>query len=245
MLTSDMADPAGYKTLEVFSRAPALNKWLYERISDFIRGQILEVGSGIGNISGILLEHHQKVTLSDFRPEYCQILEQKFGLHPHLQSIRNLDLSLTDFKIQYAQLLEKFDTVIALNVMEHLPDDFTALINAASMLRGQGKLVILVPAFPGLYNILDRELGHYRRYTKSGLIKLITSAGLQYTGSSYFNATAIPGWWFSGSLQKDKIITPGKLYLYNRFVPLFRLLDKLISPFAGISLISIGIKNLN
>jgi 2-polyprenyl-3-methyl-5-hydroxy-6-metoxy-1,4-benzoquinol methylase len=245
MQSGAYSDPVGFETLEIFSGAPAVNHWVYEKIGGYIQGQIIEIGSGIGNISGFLLTDHAGVSLSDLRAEYCHILEQKFGSHPHLRNIYTLDLSNPDFRIRHADLLEKFDTVIVLNVIEHIQDDLSAIMNAKALLRDKGKMVILVPAFPGLFNSLDRQLGHYRRYTRAVLKQLMESAGLQFTGCRYFDAAAIAGWWFSGSLLKDKIISPSKLRFYNQLVPLFRILDRLVSPFAGISLISAGINNLN
>jgi SAM-dependent methyltransferase len=245
MLQDAYADQAGFKTLEIFSRATAVNRWIYDAISGQLQGQILEIGSGIGNISGFLLAYHSEVSLSDFRPEYGQILEKKFGSHPHLRGNHLLDLSLPDFRIRYADQIEKFDTVVALNVIEHIEDDLAAIINAKALLRDKGKLVILVPAIPALFNSLDRELGHFRRYTPGGLRELLESAGLRSTGVRYLNAAAIPGWWFSGNLLHRKNISASQLYWYNRLVPIFRILDRLVCPFTGISLISVGIKNLN
>ncbi len=243
MSTSEHSDPAGFKTLEIFSSTPAINTWLFEKINSGVQGRILEIGSGIGNISGMLLKDYSDVTLSDLRPEYCRILEQKFNNHPHLRGIYVLDLALPDFNTRYAHLLEKFDSVIALNVIEHITDDLMAVKNAKALLRNKGKLIILVPAFPALYNSLDRELGHFRRYKKSGLVKLCETAGLKNSNCRYFNAAAIMGWWVSGGLLGEKIISPSKLHFYNLLVPLFKVLDALVSPFAGISLISTSLKN--
>jgi 2-polyprenyl-3-methyl-5-hydroxy-6-metoxy-1,4-benzoquinol methylase len=242
MSTGAHSDPVGFKTLETFSDAPAINRWLYSKINDEIQGRVLEIGSGIGNISEMLLKDFSSVTLSDLRSEYCQILEQKFPGHAHVQGIYTLDLSSPDFNTRYVQLLEKFDTVIALNVIEHISDDLAAINNAKSLLRDNGKLIILVPAFPLLFNSLDRELGHYRRYKKSQLKKLAEAAGLKNSKCIYFNAAAIMGWWVSGRLLKEKIISPSKLQFYNMLVPLFKILDVLVSPFFGISLISTSLK---
>src|SRR5258706_6791813 len=112
------SDPVGFETLEIFSEAPSINRWTFEKISGSVQGKILEIGSGIGNISGFLLANQPSVYLSDLRQEYCHLLQEKFYGHPHLRGIYLLDLSLPDFKTQYADLLEKFDTVIALNVIE-------------------------------------------------------------------------------------------------------------------------------
>ena len=239
------SDPVGYETLEIFSETKAINCWTFKKISKFTQGRVLEIGSGIGNISGFLLANHSSVCLSDLRQEYCQLLAEKFAGHPHLKGIYLMDLSLPDFKIHYSDLLSKFDTVIALNVIEHIQDDREAIENACALLRSGGRLVVLVPAIPGLFNSLDLHLGHFRRYNKPVLRKLFQESGLKSVSCRYHNAAAIPGWWYSGGLLKEEIIAPGKLRFFNRLVPLFRLLDWLVSPFAGISLITSGIKNIN
>ena len=243
MRSAANSDPVGFGTLEHFSEAPAVNRWLFEKINPNVQGQILEIGSGIGNISGFLLEEQSAVYLSDLRAEYCCLLQEKFYGHPHLRAILTLDISQPDFKIRHAHLMEKFDTVIALNVIEHIQDDLTAVENAKALLRTGGKLIVLVPAIPGLYNSLDQHLGHFRRYTKFEIKALIEKAGLQFEGCRFFNAAAIFGWWYSGSLLKEEILTPAKLRFFDRLVPLFRIFDRLVSPFVGISLITSGIKN--
>ena len=243
MSNSVYSDPVGFNTLETFSGAPAINRWLYKKIMGGIQGRVLEIGSGIGNISGMLLNDFSSVTLSDLRPEYCRILEEKYSDHPHLAGIYTLDLALPDFKTGHAQLLGKFDTVIALNVIEHIADDLMAINNAKALLRDKGKLIILVPAFPVLYNSLDRELGHYRRYKKNELVKLLETAGLKTLRCLYFNAAAIMGWWISGHLLREKSISTAKLRFYNLMVPLFKVVDTVVSPFFGISLVSTSIKN--
>jgi SAM-dependent methyltransferase len=239
------SDPTGFETLQTFSQAPAFNHWLYDKISSSAHGKILEIGSGIGNISEFLLAEQSSVYLSDIREEYCQVLEEKFSGHKHLGGIYLLDLTKPDFPAQYPDLLEKFDTVIALNVIEHIRDERAAIWNAKALLVNGGRLIVLVPAIPSLYNSLDRHLGHFRRYTKTALKKCFEQADLKFGGSEYFNASAIPGWWISGSLLKDDTITQGKLRFFNRMVPIFKFFDKMASPFLGISLIASGIKNKN
>jgi 2-polyprenyl-3-methyl-5-hydroxy-6-metoxy-1,4-benzoquinol methylase len=245
MPQNPQSDPSGFETLEAFSHAEAFNRWLFQKIRLWVQGQTLEIGSGIGNISAFLLRDHTNVSLSDLRPEYCQILKKKFEHNPHLRGIYELDLSILDFKLIHPELLEKFDTVIALNVVEHIKEDALAIQNAKSLLKKDGRLIILVPSGRRLYNSIDLELGHYKRYSKSKLNELMESAGLTVTDSRYFNAAAIVGWWFAGSILKEKIVTPAKLNLYNRLVPLFRFVDWFVAPFTGISVISVGIKNVN
>jgi SAM-dependent methyltransferase len=245
MSKQTQSDPSGFETLEAFSHTYAFNLWLYQKISVYVQGKTLEIGSGIGNISAFLLKDQNQVSLSDLRPEYCQILQNKFGQDPHLQRVYELDLSLKDFNSEYPELLEKFDSVIALNVIEHITDDLLAIRNAKALLKNKGKLIILVPAGQWLYNSIDRELGHYRRYSKSGLNNLIETAGLEVTDCRYFNAAAIFGWWFSGNILHEKIISPAKLNLYDRMIPFFRVVDWFVTPFTGISVISAGMKKSN
>ncbi len=237
------SDPTGLETLETFSKAPAINRWLYEKISSYLRGNILEIGSGIGNISSFLLKDQQNVSLSDLRPEYCSILEQKFRSHPHLQNVYELDVSITDFETRFPNLIAQFDTVIALNVIEHIEAERLAIKNAASLLRANGRLVVLVPAGEWLYNRLDKELGHFKRYNKTSLPFLLENAGLKVSHRTYFNGAAIFGWWFSGSVLKNKMIPPYQLKIYNQLVPVFKLADWFINPFAGISVIAVATKN--
>ena len=240
MRTAMQSDPSGFETLEAFSKATALNRWMYRKIRRFVQGEVLEVGSGIGNISTLLLNNHEAVFLSDLRSEYCQVLENKFSKDSHLRGIFELNLSVPDFALQYPELVNKFDTVIALNVIEHIADDSLAIRNAKSLLRNNGKLVVLVPAGQWLYNSLDKELGHFRRYSRACLNDLLKSCGLAVTDSFYFNAAAILGWWFSGKILKDKKISSSKLNVYDHLIPVFRITDWLVVPFTGISVISIG-----
>jgi SAM-dependent methyltransferase len=242
MVTETYSDPTGFETLEIFSGTSAINLWLYDKIKKFAFGRILEIGSGIGNISAYLLKDNSHVSLSDLRPEYCRLLQNKFGTDLHLQKVYELDLSLSDFELKYPDMLGKFDTVFALNVIEHIEKDFIAIENAKSLLRPGGKFVVLVPAGQILFNDLDRELGHYKRYSKAGLKNKIKTAGFEINYCRYFNAAGIFGWWLSGNLLHEKVISSPKLNLFNRLVPVFRMLDWLITPFAGVSVISVGTK---
>ena len=243
MTTGTHSDPVGFETLEIFSRTSAINQWLYDEIKKFASGEILEIGSGIGNISAHLLKDQINVSLSDLRLEYCQLLQRKFVKDSHLRQVYVLDLAVADFKTKYFDMLEKFDTVIALNVIEHIENDSMAIQNAKSLLRSNGKLVILVPAGQSLFNSLDRELGHYKRYSKTRLKTLIRTAGFDISYCRYFNAAGILGWWLSGTVFRNKVITSSKLNLFNKLVPLFRILDWFVTPVTGVSLISVGIKN--
>jgi 2-polyprenyl-3-methyl-5-hydroxy-6-metoxy-1,4-benzoquinol methylase len=243
MLKDFISDPSGFETLENFSHANEFNRWQYEALNKFAGGHTIEIGSGTGNISVFLLKDHYDVTLSDLRPEYCNLLRNKFIDSPHLRGIYELDLSVNNFASEYPGLIAQFDTVIASNVIEHISNDSQAIQNAKALLKNNGKLIILVPSGQWLYNSIDRDLGHFKRYSKSGLRSLLESAGLSVNHTRYFNAAGILGWWFSGSILKAKKVSVAKMNIYNRLIPFFRVLDWFVSPLVGISVISVGVKN--
>jgi 2-polyprenyl-3-methyl-5-hydroxy-6-metoxy-1,4-benzoquinol methylase len=243
MQKDTLSDPSGFETLDAISRADTFNRWQFDALNRSAQGQILEIGSGTGNISALLLENHSHVSLSDLRPEYCHLLQSKFSNNPHFKGVYELDLSINDFDLKYAELLEKFDTVIASNVIEHISPDTLAVRNAKALLRNGGRLIVLVPAGQWLYNSLDKELGHYKRYSKKKLKALLESAGLIVMNTRYFNAAAILGWWISGKVLKEKTVSASKMNLFNRLTPFFKITDWFIAPLVGISVISVGVKN--
>jgi len=233
-------DQPGLETLELFANAPHFNQWLYENISHYCQGSILEIGSGIGNISKLLLQQNGSITLSDLRIEYCEQLRLHFGQYKNLLDILRIDLSLPDFANIYPKLLQQFDTVIALNVIEHIEDDKLVINNCKKLLKPGGRIIILVPAFFKLYNSFDEELGHFRRYDKKSLATLLQSQQLKIINIEYFNCAGILGWWFTGSVLKRKIIPRNQLDIYEKMVPLFRFFDKLLLKRIGLSVIAVA-----
>jgi SAM-dependent methyltransferase len=231
-------DEEGAETLDVISSAERFNRWMFETIEPFCTGRILEIGSGIGNISAFFAEAGANITLSDIRENYCSTLESKFKL----LEIVKLDLVHPDFSRIYQTELEKFDTVFALNVVEHIHDDQRAIINAAKLLRPGGRLIILVPAYQALYNRFDKELEHYRRYSRHALNNLLETAGLRVQSSQHFNFMGIFGWFISGRMQRNKTIPGWQMAVYNRLTPLFKMIDKIVMHKAGLSVISVGLK---
>jgi 2-polyprenyl-3-methyl-5-hydroxy-6-metoxy-1,4-benzoquinol methylase len=235
-------DEIGIETLDVISSADKFNKWTYEILKPYCKGEILEIGSGIGNISSYFLEQGANITLSDIRLNYCKYLEEHFDKYINLREIINLDLVDPLFESKYKNLLNKFDTVFALNVIEHIKDDRLAIANAKKLLKHGGKLIILVPAYDFLYNTFDKELYHYRRYNKTKLKSLFISEKIKITDSFYFNCIGTIGWYVSGKLQANKSIPKSQMNLYNKLVWLFRLVDKIVLNKIGLSVVVVGEK---
>lgn len=235
-------DFEGWQTLEAIASAPLFNAWMYETISPRMNGKILEIGSGIGNISNFFLQEGKQIMLSDIRESYCRYLVSKFGHLSPCLGVRQIDLVHPNFALEYADLLSTFDSVFALNVVEHIENDNLAIANAQKLLKSGGRLVILVPAYQWLYNEFDKSLAHYRRYSKRSLSTLFLKNNFYIEKKYHFNFAAMGGWWFSGSVLRKKIIPSGQMKIYNALVPVFKWVDKLVVGRIGISVIVEGIK---
>jgi len=235
-------DTEGEEILDVIADAPRFNRWMYETIRPWCDGDILEIGSGIGNISAFFLQDGSSLHLSDIREVYCQRLSEKFSNFPNLSGIDIIDVAAHDFEQRYAALAGQFDSIFILNVVEHIEDDLQAVLHCRHLLKPGGKLVVLVPAFQTLYNGFDEALEHYRRYNKTGLVNLLQKAGLKVVHKQYFNLAGILGWYVSGKLEKNKTIPKGEMKLYNMLVPVFRVVDRIFFRAVGLSVIGVGEK---
>ncbi len=235
-------DFEGMATLESIADASLFNEWMYEVTSQRLSGRILEIGSGIGNISEFYLRDNRQIMLSDIRDNYCEYLQSRFDSTSACEGVLRLDLVHPNFDKEYAEYLDSFDGIFALNVVEHIQNDEIAIANAYKLLKKNGRLVILVPAYQSLYNNFDKALEHYRRYTEGSLKALFKNSQFEITHSQYFNLAAISGWWFSGSVLKNDIIPKGHMKIYNTLVPVFKILDKLVFNRVGISVIVEGVK---
>lgn len=236
-------DQEGEETLDVIAAAGKFNNWMYKTVGKHFHGRVLEIGSGIGNISKLVLKDHKSVTLSDIREGYCDRLREEFADSKNLDQVILMNLTDPDFETKFKKLLGTFDTVFALNVVEHIKDDPLAIANCYKLLRPGGHIVILVPAYQSLYNTFDKELEHYRRYTKKSLKNLISAEGFEIVKSTYFNFIGIFGWWLSGKIQKNKTIPKGQMGLYNKLVPLFKIADYCVFKSMGLSTIVVGRKS--
>lgn len=235
-------DKEGLSTLETISRANKFNQWMFDTIYPYCKGRILEIGSGIGNISQFFVDAKAFITLSDIRENYCSQLKDRFSDASTLEDVILLNLIDPDFERKYANYKNTFDTVFALNVVEHIKDDVLALKNCKFLLKDGGTLLILVPAYQSLYCSFDRELGHYRRYTRKTLSNVFEENHFKIDHYRYFNSVGILGWIFSGKILKKKTIPEGQMGIYNKLVPVFKIFDKIFLRAIGLSVILVGKK---
>jgi len=224
-------------TLNQLSEIDRYNLWMFEQFAAYVGRRVIEVGAGTGNITQFLQAHHRQVIATDVMPGYRQALAKRFGHLPNFQ-IGQFDLTQAAPAEWRA---EPVDTVVCLNVLEHIEDDLFALRQMQSVLAVEGHLALLVPAHRWLYGAFDRAVGHFRRYTKEELAGKLHGVGFQVREVKYFNLAAVLPWLVNGRVLKRAHLPKGQVSLVDRLVPLLKL-ERLIGPPCGLSLIAIARK---
>jgi SAM-dependent methyltransferase len=236
MCPAEAADHVGAATLERMATAPRYNRWMFDRLRPWVGRRVLEVGAGIGNLSGFLVDqaHIDRVVLTDTEPYYLGRLRERFADRPQVV-VAQLRLPAVDPRLA----ADRLDTVVCLNVLEHIENDGASLRAMRDLLVPGGRLVLLVPALAALYGTLDEALGHFRRYVPEELSAKLRAAGFRVRHVEYFNLAGVPGWWLTGRVLRRRLIPSGALRWYEALVPLFRL-ERLLPWRVGQSLIAIG-----
>ena len=229
----DNADP-GYRTLLRLARAERYNTWMFGRLRPFLGERILEIGSGIGNLTRHLLGR-EHVVATDLNTRYLRILANTFERHARIEV---MPLDLTDFD-PAALAAHRLDTILCLNVLEHVEDDRTALRRLAQSLAPGGRLVLLVPAHRRLYGAIDAAIHHHRRYERAELRARLAEAGFAVEHIEFFNRLGVLGWYLNGVVLRRTRVPGFQLRLQNLAVPFLRAEAHLSLPF-GLSLIAVG-----
>ncbi|HEU0179975.1 MAG TPA: methyltransferase domain-containing protein [Blastocatellia bacterium] len=224
-------------TLNQIAKLDRYNHWIYEHISHALGRRVLEVGSGTGNITQFLHADRREVMATDVVQSYRNELVRLFGAHPNVR-VGKFDLTA---KAPDAFVADPFDSVVCLNVLEHIEDDLFALAQMRDSLSAGGNLALLVPAHRFLYGVFDRALGHFRRYEKRELADKLKKTGFVVREMKFFSLAAALPWLINGRLLKRDYIPAGQANLANRLVPLLKL-ERLIGPPCGLSLIAIAQK---
>jgi glycosyltransferase involved in cell wall biosynthesis len=227
------ADP-GYKTLLRLSRAERYNRWMFQQMTPWLGQRVLEVGSGIGSFTRYLTGR-DLVVATDLNPRYLRILGNTFERHTRVEV---MPLDLGDF--DPAELASRnLDTILCLNVLEHIEDDRGALRRLYDSLAPGGRLLLLVPAHQRLYGSIDRAIDHHRRYERTGLVAKLEEAGFLVEHTEFFNRLGVVGWWLNGRVFRRSGVPGLQLHLHNALVPLLRAEAHVPLPF-GLSLVAVA-----
>ena len=226
-------DEYGSQILSRLARARRFNAWMAEVIKPFCGERILEIGAGTGNLTLELTPRRQYVT-SDNNPLYLTSLETLCSSRPYLKASF---CDVTDGRTFPADQ-GGYDTVICLNVLEHLEDDRGALMNIRRALTPEGRAIVLVPNGPWNFGSLDRILGHRRRYTAESLRAMGKECGFEVDHLIMFNRLGTAAWFLNGRLLRRRHFGLGQIWLLNLITPLSRRVDPML-PFPALSLIAI------
>jgi 2-polyprenyl-3-methyl-5-hydroxy-6-metoxy-1,4-benzoquinol methylase len=225
--------------LEVMREARRYGAHVYGLLRAHIGARVLEVGSGIGTISLRLVEQADFVLGIEPNPNCAAPLKAALGAHPRF-ALRESHLEDCDERELRAH---RFDTVVCVNVLEHIADDVAALTMFRNVLVPGGRVLIFVPAVQAAYGPLDAELGHHRRYSKPALAAAFTHAGLDLLMLRYTNPIGLIGWTYNARVAKSRSHSLAQVRLFDRLIAPWALpIERLIPPPIGLSLIAAGIR---
>ncbi len=230
-----MIDKFGELTLESMNQAQWYNQWTLNQFRKFLKGKILEVGCGIGNFTKSLLKFGDIYAIDKDKDyvEKTKKLLKKTAVHVGIGDIE---------KGKYFFKDTRFDSIVCINVLEHVKEDSQAIKNMYEVLNKQGYLILLVPAHPFLYGEIDKSIGHFRRYTKKEIVTKLQMNGFVILKFRSLNFLGSLGWLISGRVLKNKIVDQSKIKLFNLIAPIFLRIEDFIPPPFGTSFLIIAKK---
>lgn len=237
LLHDPSSEPRTFTQVRRRSRLKRYNRWVWDRIRPYIGERVLEVGAGSGAMTRFLYGR-ELVVASDKETPYVDRLRNAFRRRPGIE-VDRVDLESDD---SLAFTSRNFDTVTAINVLEHTVDDVGALRRAHQLLQPGGRVIVFVPAGKSLFGSMDRGIGHQRRYEKDELASKLREAGFEVEHVSFQNRMAKLAWWLNAKVLGRKALPSGQSRLFDRLVPLFRALEG-ENPSSGLSLIAVGRKS--
>lgn len=226
------------KNFEQLSEAVRYYRWFADVVSPWVGRRVLDIGCGHGNVTVNFLDRPY-VRGIDIEPSYLEHIQKRFAAH------KNFRVEAGDVMDPLtAQRLgqDRFDTVIAFNVLEHIAPDLRAAKNIFTILEPGGHFIMLVPAFAWLMSPYDHAVGHCRRYTKTSARALLAGAGFSVVRAQYFNALGALGWLWTYKLLKKDEPGEGAVKILEFLVPLLKRIERVLPMPFGISVIAVGKK---
>ncbi len=240
-----MSEKHGYagKDLEAMSFAVNYHRWIISLFEPYLGTKIVEVGAGTGSFSELLLEK---------RLESMSLVEPSAAMYQQLRC-RLAELKPTQKVTTYNDIFQRVanqirmsdspDSIIYVNVLEHVADDVNELQVINQTLDSCGRLFIFVPALQWLHGSMDRQLDHFRRYTRTELERKCVAAGFKVLASRYFDVFGILPWWVKYKLLQSNKMEPGAVKFYDKMVvPIARTLESMLTPPLGKNVLLIAEK---
>ena len=224
--------------LEALSTLHRYQRWIVETFRPHLSGRSVEIGAGIGNISTLLRRHVDTLDLVEPSANLGEPLRGRFeadsGVSVYLDSLEVWLPGISD---------DSYDSLILVNVLEHIEDDTAALEGFRRILKPGGKLLLFVPALQFLYSDLDALVGHYRRYHRQDLDNLVRVAGFNIVKSHYFDTVGVLPWWILNTVMGATRFNPTLAGIYDAiFAPISRSLERVITPPFGKNILIVAEK---
>ena len=217
--------------LNFFDNAGNFRNYQWNLIKDKIKKKILEVGPG----NCVFLKRYYDISKEIFLFEPSEKI--RIELATKIKNFKEVKL-INEFDNS------KYDTIIYLDVIEHIQDDQNEILNAYNRLNNDGHLIINVPAFQFLYTEYDKKIGHYRRYSKTSFKKLLNKLNINNFKMNYFDSIGFCLIFFSKYFTlTNKVNFKSSVKIWNLLIPISKFLDLFLSPFIGKSLMIIIKKN--
>ncbi len=230
----DDSKEADERTLGRMAHLAHYNSWLWEQISPFVGKRLLEVGAGLGTMTHYL-SSREVVFATDVNPRYLDRLQTTFADRPNVK-VHSFDVNRA---LPEWLITQHLDTILCLNVLEHVQDDGGALKRFSCLLPAGGRVVLIVPALKKLYGTIDEAIGHFRRYARTEIEEKLRRAGFEIEATKFLNLIGIPGWYLNSHLLKRRSVPGFQARLNNALVPLLRWEQRFTPPW-GISLLAVG-----
>jgi SAM-dependent methyltransferase len=212
-------------------RSPKYLDWVADLVRPHLGEAVLDLGAGIGAITERYADGRQ-VVAADMSSDCVSALQKRFARSPNVTAVQQ---DLREFEGDGRQ----FDSVVMVNVLEHIEDDAGALAKVRRLITPSGTIVLYVPALNGLYGRWDRKAGHYRRYSKWRMREVAGEAGLDLVELRYVNALAIPAW-IAFSLTDVDRTQRASISMWDRTgVPLTRALERWVRVPIGLNLLAV------
>lgn len=212
--------------------------WILQEFQPFLGKRILEVGAGIGTFTKSILsvKEVEKIFLLEPAEELREHLKDNFRDNNKIEIISSQAEDMSPESIRDMNI----DTVVFVNVLEHIENDADVLRKFSAGLKPGSQILTFSPAFKLLYAHIDATAGHYRRYTKKEIREKLEIAGLEVIHLRYFNLLGFFSWFLFAKLLKANDFSERGLKLYDSIIPFLQKMERLISPPFGQSVIAIG-----
>jgi len=215
-------------------------QWVADLFGTALGSRVLDAGCGVGNFFSAVAERVELGVGIDLSPINIRDARERFAGHANLTFLQaDLDTHAQSLREQ------RFDSVVCLDVLEHIEDDSALFCQLAEIVEPGGHLLIKVPACPWLFGSIDIASDHFRRYNRPMLSALVEKAGLEIVRLSYMNLAGVGPYWIKSRLLKkqanfSRTFTPGQLDRIRRAMPWLRMMDRLTGPPIGQSLILVA-----